>query len=76
MCKQISIEFLSIKLLEQLYSALICYCSVLVTINLEGVYRMRAECGGYSPGEGRWLSNYYLCKNIYNLSWLCRLLIS
>ena len=28
---------------------------------------MRAGWGGYSPGECMWLSDYYLCKNIYYL---------
>jgi len=28
---------------------------------------MQAGWGGYLPGDGMWLSNYYLCKSTYHL---------
>lgn len=43
------------------------YSLVLVNRDLEGIYGMREGWVGYSPGGAVWLSEYYLCKNIYQL---------
>jgi hypothetical protein len=43
------------------------YCVVLVNWDWEGIWGMRVALGGYSPGEGKWLGDFYLCQNIYPL---------
>ena len=36
-------------------------------------WRNTDSIGCVSPGEGIWLGDYYLCKNIYYSLWLCQL---
>ena len=42
------------------------YSVSLVNWDLEGIWGMPVAWGGYLPIEGRQLSNYYMCKNIYH----------